>query len=155
MDIDYQPFLERSSIYGEVRWPKATGKPLNASAEAGVIVAYGFSPTTEIFLGTRHPRTWEESTEDEYVVRYWGPGIIEPTATTHLVMVSLAAAVKWEPNRNASMRFVDRPVTRFEVTHPSIYRIEPVRVVGWSFDIWTQPPFDLSKVKFAAADDHG
>lgn len=150
MDIDYQPFLDRSSIYGEVRWPRRIGKPLDASAETGVVVAYGFSPSTEIFLGMKHPRTWEESTEDEYVVRYWGPGIIEPTATAHLVMVSLAAAVKWEPKPGASMRFVDRPATRFEVTHPTIYRIEPVSVVGWSFDIWTQLPFDPSKVKFTA-----
>lgn len=83
--------LLRPSIFGSIRWPRALGRPLRQPLTTNFAVTYvgirlidGWSTSFE-----RPLLLFEVSDEDEFVIAFHGPNVVEIGEATHNLLVRL------------------------------------------------------------------
>lgn len=84
-------FLLKPSIFGSIRWPRALGRPLRHPLTANFQVTY---VGLRLFGGASVPferqlLLFEASDEDEFVVAFHGPNVVEGGEATHNLLVRL------------------------------------------------------------------
>lgn len=125
--MSFETFTAQWTVSGTIRWNRSIGRPKSVPPHAGLKVTYHYTYTTEPLdwkaakhREISHTQTVQIPTMDfdmegdEYVVGFWGPNMVNPSADGHAIEVTILDYPWSQTSRHQPFRLVDPPQRSFD-----------------------------------------